>query len=167
MTQAVPSNVVFWVVDHTPAVVGLLALALSPGRPAWAAVAAAALGLALLQWLAETNGYHLPRPGRTRIVTYGCWDEPLVFAVRRRARTLLFLRQFDLAGNLAAEYQVFALPIMSEAEVRTSWSFQPLPEGHLLGGVPATALRFDHRHGSYVLTSSLRAIESRLRADTR
>jgi len=165
MTRAVPSEVVFWVVDHTAAVVGLLALGFSPGRPAWATVASVALGVALLQWIAETNGVHLPRPGRTRIVTYGCWEQPLVLAIRRRARTLLFFRQFDPAGNLPDEYQVFALPVMSEAEVRSSWGSQPLPEGHLLGSVPAASLRFDHRNGSYVLTSSLEAIESMLRAD--
>lgn len=107
----------------------------------------------------------MTRPGRTRIVTYGCWEQPLVLAVRRRARTLLFFRQFDTAGNLPLEYEVFALPAMSEAEVRNSWSSQPLPEGHLLGRVPAATLRFDRGNGSYVLTSSLRAIESTLRPD--
>ena len=172
MTRAVPGDVGYWVVDHAAAIVGLLALGLAPGRPGWAAAASGALGVALLQWLFETNGVQIPRLGRTRVVAYPGWAQPLAFSVRRRSRTLLFFRPSDPAGNLAFEYQVFALPVMSDAETRASWSFQPLPEGHLLGTVPLAALRFDYRHatclmtsGTYVTTSSLRAIESTLRPD--
>lgn len=163
MSRAVPSQVAFWVLDHAPLLAGLGILAFAPGRPAWAAAGWFALGLALLRWLAETSGYHLPRPGRTRVIAYGCWEQPQAFAVRRRSRTLLFYRRFDAAGDPAEEYQVFALPPMDEREIRHSWSAQPLPEGHLLGSVPAAALRFEHGSGCWLRTAAIAAIEAGLR----
>jgi hypothetical protein len=144
---------------------GLTTLGLAQGRTAWVAAGATALGLDLLQWLAESQGYPVPRPGRTRIVPYGSWEQPLAFAVRRKARTLLFFRRFESAAEeLATEYQVFGLPPMDESDIRIVWGTQPLPEGHLLGSIPVAALAFEHGSRSYVRTSSLRAVESRLSA---
>ncbi len=163
MTRAAPSRVAFWVLDHAPLLAGLGVLAFAGGRPAWTAAGWTALGLALLQWLIESSGYHLPRPGRTRVVAYGCWEQPMIFAVRCRSRTLLFYRVFGDAAQPPDEYQVFALPPMDEIEIRNSWSEQPLPEGHLLGRVPTSELSFEHGVGSHLRTAEVLRLEARLR----
>jgi len=163
MTRAAPSQVAFWVLDHTPLLAGLVILAFSRGRPAWAAAGWIALGLALLLRLIESSGYPLPRPGRTRVVAYGCWEQPMAFALRRRSRTLLFYRVAGEAGQQPDEYQVFALPPMDEIEIRNSWSQQPPPEGHLLGRLPISELRFEHGGGCYVRTTELLRAEASLR----
>ncbi|HET7294626.1 MAG TPA: hypothetical protein VFM88_19545 [Vicinamibacteria bacterium] len=164
MSRAVPSRVAFWIIDRAPLLVGVAVLAFASDRPAWTAVGWLALGLALLRWLAETNGYHLPRPGRTRVVTYGCWEQPQAFAVLRPSRTLLFYRRFEARGDPPEEYQVFALPPMDEADVSQSWGAQPLPEGHLLGTTPVSTLPFEHARGCWLPTAAIAGIESRLRA---
>jgi hypothetical protein len=164
MTRAVPSQVAYWVLDRAPLLAGLGILAFAGGRPAWAAAGWIALGLGFLQWLIEWSGYSMPRPGRTRVVAYGCWEQPMAFAVPGRWRTLLFYRVFGEAGRERDEYEVFALPPMDELDIRNSFSQQPLPEGHLLGRVPTAELRFQHRGGCHVRTSEVRRIEARLRA---
>ncbi len=163
MSRAVPSLLAFWILDHAPLLAGLGILAFAGGRPAWTAAGWIALGLALLQWLVESSGYHVPRPGRTRVVAYGCWEQPMAFAVQRPSRTLLFYRLFDELSQGSDEYQVFALPPMDAAEIRNSFGQQPVPEGHLLGRLPASALRFEHAGGCYLRTAELAAIEARLR----
>src|SRR5262245_46439685 len=163
MSRVVSSQVAFWVLDHTPLVAGITILALAPRGPAWTAAGWCAIGLALLRWLAEASGYHLPRPGRTRVIAYGCWEQPMAFAVRRPSRTLIFYRPFEASGDLPDAYQVFALSPMDEREIRSSWSQQSPPEGHLLGQVPLSTLRFEHGSGCWVRTASIVAIEAGLR----
>jgi hypothetical protein len=163
MTRAVPSLVAFWVLDHLPVLAGLGLLAFGGGRPAWAAAGWIALGLAALRWLVESSGYPLPRPGRTRVVAYGCWEQPMTFAVRRPSRTLLFYRVLGVANRQPDEYQVFALPPMDEFEIRNAFSELPVPEGHLLGRLPASELSFEHGRGCYVRTAEVSKIEARLR----
>jgi hypothetical protein len=157
-----------WAVDHAPHGLGLaLLLVGSSIAPAALPFAWTALGLALFAWLAEAEGFALPRPGRTPIAAYGCFEVPLAFAVRHRGRWLLLSRDEDpVDGGWAAEYCVRALRGLDSAGLRGVRGAFPAPQewtAPVVARVPAAALRFEHRErASYVVTASLaRALSGR------
>lgn len=150
-----------WLVDHSPHALGLAFLLLGATvAPALLPLGWLALGLALFAWLAEAEGYALPRPGRRPIVGFGCHEVPLAFAVRHRGRCLLFSRDEDQAsGAWAAEYTVRELSGYEASGLRGARGGFPTAaewSGTSLARVPASALRFEHREwASYVLSASL------------
>jgi hypothetical protein len=144
----------FWVSRYGPAVLGLALAGFGlAGRPSLAVLGAALLSLAGLAAFARANGYRLPHAGYARIVTYGCWDVPLAFAVRRAGRVFLFHRSFDCpTGALPDSYAVYALPGAASEETARYFAFSPEDLGEPLGQVPVGALRFD---GSQVARADL------------
>ncbi len=150
-----------WLVDHLPHALGLACLVLGATvAPAVLPLGWVALGLALFTWLAEAEGFALPRPGRRPILGYGCHEVPLAFAVRHGGRCLLFSRDEDpVSGAWAAEYTVRELSGFDAAGLRGIRGAFPTPAergGARLAQVPVTALRFEHRERtSYVLSASL------------
>lgn len=150
-----------WVVDHTLPVLGLLLLLLgATAAPAALPFGWTAIGLTLFAWVAEVEGFAVPRPGRTPIVGYGCYEVPQAFAVRHRGRCLLLSRDEDPeTGGWTADYAVRELPGFEAAGLRGVRCAFPGPGeriGAVLGRVPVAALRFEHRERtSYVVTASL------------
>jgi hypothetical protein len=150
-----------WLVDHSPHALGLAGLLLGATvAPALLPLGWVALGVALFAWLAEAEGFALPRPGRRPIVGYGCYEIPQAFAVRLRGRYLLFSRDEDPgSGGWAAEYTVRELPGLDAAGLRGLRGAFPNPTerpGATLAQVPVAALRFEHRErASYVVSASL------------
>jgi hypothetical protein len=145
-----------WVADHALLAGGLtLLLAGVTLLPLVLPLAWLALALAFLTWFAEVEGFALPRPGRARIHTYGCWDIPLAFSVRHQGKTLLFTRE-DVPDGWAPDYTVRAL--LSAGHVEPHWEL-PLPEGvafPVLGRTPVRGLRFEHHERiSYVSRRTL------------
>jgi len=124
------------------------------------AVVVAAFGLL---HFAAANGFVLPRPGRVRITTQGCWETPLAFFVRHRGQGLLFYRACDRAtGALTEDYCVIALPSECDEATLLWRGFEPPEDSRLIGLVPARDLRFEHRRGDYVDAASLAAAVSRI-----
>ncbi len=150
-----------WLVDHSLQVLGLAFLMLGATiAPALLPLGWLALGLALFAWLAEAEGFALPRPGRRPIVGFGCHEVPLAFAVRHRGRCLLFSRDEDpTSGAWAAEYTVRELTGYEASGLRGARGAFPTAAecgGASLARVPASSLRFEHRErASYVLSASL------------
>jgi hypothetical protein len=102
------------------------------------------LALAGLAAFARANGYRLAHAGYTPIVSQGCWDVPLAFALRRGARAFLFRRSFDVAtGELSESYAVYALPPSASEEMAPYLGFRTEGLGAPLGHLPAAALRFE------------------------
>jgi len=156
-----------WLVDHSPHALGLaLVLLGATVAPAALPLGWVALGLALFAWLAEVEGFALPRPGRSPIVGYGCYEIPQAFAVRYRGRYLLLSRDEDpVNGGWSAQYSVRELRGVEAAGLRGVRCAFPAPQeriGAVLGEVPVAALRFEHRErASYLVTASLaRALPS-------
>jgi hypothetical protein len=157
-----------WTVDHLPHFLGLGFLLLGATvLPAALPLGWTALGLALFAWMAEVEGFALPRPGRLAIVTYGCFDVPLAFAVAHRGHWLLLSREEDpIDGGWASEYCVREMEGLDSAGLGGVRGAFPAPQERtapVIARVPASALRFQHRErASYVVTASLaRALSGR------
>lgn len=150
-----------WLVDYTPHALGLAGLLLGATvTPALLPLGWVALGVALFAWLAEAEGFALPRPGRRPIVSYGCHEIPQAFAVRLRGQYLLFSRDEDPeSGGWAEEYTVRELRGLDAAGLRGLRGAFPNPterQGTRLARVPVRALHFEHHErASYVLSASL------------
>ncbi len=116
-----------------------------------------ALGLAFFAWVAETNGIPLPRPGRSPIVTRGCWETPLAFTVRHRDSMLLFTREDDPdRGGWSDVYSVRQRPKGAGADPRWELPLSPVSDWSLRGRTPVASLRFEHHERvSYVDRGSL------------
>jgi hypothetical protein len=150
-----------WAIDHTPHVSGFVLLLLGVTVvPAALPLGWTALGLALFAWLAEVEGFALPRPGRSAIAAYGCFEVPLAFVVRHEGRWLLLSREEDpIDGGWASEYCVREAQGLRAAGLGGVRGGFPAPQERtapVTARVPADALRFEHRErASYVVTASL------------
>lgn len=147
--------------EHAILVLGLGALLVGAGRsgaPSLVAAGIAALFLTGLRVFATAHGIPWPPAGHLGIVTRGCWETPLAFAVRRGPRRLLFQRTPDPAtGALPEEYSVYLMPPETPLDRLRFFGLEPPTESRLLGEVPTAALRFDHRRGSSVAKGELDA----------
>jgi hypothetical protein len=116
------------------------------------------------------NGYALPRLGRIRIATLGCWAEPLAFFARHRGRGLLFYRSASPSVGGAAQtcsaYSVIALPEeCDDLSLRMS-GFAPPEDSRLLGVVPVDELGFEHLGGGdYLDEASLERALARMQKE--
>jgi hypothetical protein len=146
--------------DHVPFIVAATGLLLGQRFVALRPLGDVALAVVVLYVLAAIGEVSLPRPGRRRILTYGCWETPLAFALTLRGRRFVFLR--DSAWGSAAvpdHYRVYALS--AEDDLGPVWTPQPRPGSTYLGDVPMAELHFDHAAGSYV-GSDVRCVLRRL-----
>ena len=136
---------------------GLVLLVIgATGVPVALVLAWTALALAFVGWLAEAEGYALPRPGRLPIRSYGCWETPLAFSVRHAGRELLFNREEDELGAWSSEYTVRELAGASLPDLRYEPAAAPSGSWSLRGRAPVGALQFEHHERvSYVTRRSL------------
>ena len=150
----------FWLADHGLAMGGLALLAVGAATSWWAiSLGSAALAIAFFAWVAEADGFAVPRPGRVAIRPGGGFDIPLAFKVRRGERVLFFFCEEDPergAGRTCTRCSTgrraptasglcYALP---PAATPSGWS--------LRGRVPVDDLRFEHHERStYVTRGSL------------
>lgn len=133
-----------------------LLLAGATGVPFALPLAWAALGLAFLGWVAESDGLALPRPGRLPIQSYGCWETPLAFSVAYRGRDLLFCREEEESGAWSSEYTVRERPRVPGTDARFEMPASASGEWSLRGRAPAAGLCFErHERVSYVTRRSL------------
>jgi hypothetical protein len=149
----------FWLADHGLAMGGLALLAVGAATSWWAmSLGWAALAIAFFAWVAEADGFAVPRPGRVAIRTGGGFDIPLAFTVRRGERVLFFVREDDPErGGWSDVYTVRDRPKGTDGfepcyelppATRSGWS--------LRGRVPVDDLRFEHHERrSYVTRGSL------------
>jgi hypothetical protein len=150
-----------WAIDHSPHVSGFVLLLLGVTvAPAALPLGWVALGVALFAWLAEAEGLPLPRPGRSPIAAYGCFEVPLAFVVRHGGRWLLLSREEDpVDGGWRSEYDVREVPGLDAAGLAGARGAFPAPQERtapVVARVPAASLRFEHRErASYVVTASL------------
>ena len=157
MPTGLSRRTMLWLADHALPLAGV---GLLTAGQVWAGgltpLGWALLGLAALAWLAESNGYAIPRPGRAPIVPVGCGEVPVAFGVSQRGRHFLLTRGVaPAAGDWPDDYAVFELPSLGEGLVRTS-AFEPPADAQCFNArVPATALRFEHHHRSYVDSAAL------------
>jgi hypothetical protein len=121
----------------------------------------AALAIAFFAWVAEADGYAVPRPGRVAIqliMPGGGFDIPLAFKVGRGERVLFFVCEEDPErGGWSDVYTVLDRPMGTDGiypfyelppATRSGWS--------LRGRVPVDDLRFEHHERStYVTRGSL------------
>jgi hypothetical protein len=117
-----------------------------------------ALALAFFAWVTEWNGIALPRPGRTPIRSYGCWETPLAFTVRRRDKVLLFIREDDTEkGGWSDTYTVRERQGGQDVDPRWELPLAPGNEWSApLGRAPVASLRFEHHERvSYIQSDSL------------
>jgi len=152
----------FWLADHGLAMGGLALLAVGAATSWWAmSLGWAALAIAFFAWVAEADGFAVPRPGRVAI-RRGGFDIPLAFKVRRGERVLLFVCEEDPErGGWSDVYTVLDQPKGTDG----SDGFEPLyclppatpPSGwSLRGRVPVDDLRFEHHERVvYVTRGSL------------
>jgi len=155
----------FWLADHGLAVGGLALLAVGAATSWWAmSLGWAALAIAFFAWLAESDGFAVPRPGRVAI-RRGGFDTPLAFKVWRGERVLLLVCEWDPErGGWSDVYTVldqpkgtdgsdgfeplYYLPPNLPSLIRSGWS--------LRGRVPLDDLRFeDHERSTHVTRGSL------------
>ena len=120
-----------------------------------------ALALTFFAWVAEAEGFAVPRPGRVAI-RRGGFDIPLAFKVRRGERVLLFVCEWDPERGVWSDvYTVLDQPKSTHGFD----GFEPLyclppatpPSGwSLRGRVPVNDLRFEHHERVvYVTRGSL------------
>jgi hypothetical protein len=135
----------FWLTDHGLAIGGLAVLMAGAATSWWAmSLGWAALAIAFFAWVAEAEGFAVPRPGRVAI-----WGAPLAFKVRRGRRILLFVCLEDPERGVWSDiYTVLEQPEGTETD-----GFEPLyclppatpPSGwSARGRVPVDGLRFEH-----------------------
>jgi hypothetical protein len=151
-----------WLVDHGLAASGLALLAL--GATVWPLAVPlgwTALWLAFFAWVAEADGFPVPRPGRVAIqliMPGGGFDIPLAFKVRRGERVLFFVCEEDPERGVWSDvYTVLDQPKGPDGlelcyglppATRSGWS--------LRGRTPVAALRFEHHErATYVTRESL------------
>jgi hypothetical protein len=150
-----------WAVDHSLHLSGFVLLLLGVTvAPAALPLGWVALGVALFAWLAEAEGFALPRPGRSPIAAYGCFEVPLAFVVRHGGRWLLLSREEDpVDGGWTTEYSVREVPGVQTTGLASVRGAFPTPQERtapVIAKLPAAALRFEHRErSSYVVTASL------------
>jgi hypothetical protein len=156
--HAADSRCGFWLADHALAMGGLALLLVGAVTSWWAmSLGSAALAIAFFAWVAEADGFALPRPGRVAIRPGGL-EPPLVFSVRRGERLLLFVCEEDSErGGWSDVYTVLDRPKDADGlepcynippATRSGWSFR--------GRVPVDDLRFEHHERrSYVTRGSL------------
>ena len=148
----------FWLADHGLAMGGLALLAVGAATSWWAmSLGWAAVAIAFFAWVAEAEGFAVPRPGRVAI-RRGGFDIPLAFTVRRGERVLLFVCEEDPErGGWSDAYTVLDQPKGTDAFGPCS-SLPPtnLSGWSLRGRVPVDDLRFEHHERStYVTRGSL------------
>jgi hypothetical protein len=147
-----------WLADHALALGGVALVALGArGFPAAPVLGWTALGLAFIAWVAEAEGFAVPRPGRVPIRPLGAWEVPLAFTVRRGRRVLLFTREENADdGGWSDTYTVRQ---QESATVRSPCWDLPLgrcSDWSLRGRAPVRALRFEHHERAcYVERRSL------------
>ena len=148
----------FWLADHGLAMGGLALLAVGAATSWWAMslVGWLALAIAFFAWVAEADGFALPRLGRVAIRP-SSFDIPLVFKVRRGERVLFFFREAEREG-WSDVYTVLDRPKGTDG-FEPCYSLPPAatPSGwSLRGRVPVHDLRFEHHErSSYVTRGSL------------
>jgi hypothetical protein len=146
----------FWLADNGLAISGLALLAVGAATSWWAmSLGWAALAIAFFTWVAEAEGFAVPRPGRLAIRKSG-FEIPLAFKVRRGERVLFFVREED-PEFWSDVYTVLDRPKSADGlercyglppATRSGWS--------LRGRVPVDDLRFEHHERStYVTRGSL------------
>jgi hypothetical protein len=152
----------FWLADHGLAMGGLALLAVGAATSWWAmSLGSGALAIAFFAWVAEAEGFAVPRPGRMAI-RRGGFDIPLAFKARRGERVLLFVCEWNPErGGWSDVYTVLDQPKSPHG----SDAFEPLyclppatpPSGwSLRGRVPVDDLRFEHHERVvYVTRGSL------------
>jgi hypothetical protein len=149
----------FWLADRGLAIGGLALLAVGAATSWWAvSLGWAALAIAFFAWVAEAEGFAVPRPGRVAI-RRGGFDTPLAFKVRRGERVLLFVCEEDPArGVWSNVYTVLDQPKGTDG-FEPLYSLPPAtsPSGwSLRGRVPVDDLRFEHHERVvYVTRGSL------------
>ena len=113
----------FWLADHGLAMGGLALLAVGAATSWWAmSLGWAALAIAFFAWVAEAEGFAVPRPGRVAI-RRGGFDIPLAFNVRRGERVLFFVCEEDPErGGWSDVYTVLDQPKGTDG----SDGFEPL-----------------------------------------
>ena len=150
----------FWLADHGLAMGGLALLAVGAATSWWAmSLGWAALAIAFFAWVAEADGFAVPRPGRVAIRTGRLRHTPRLQGPARGAGALLRLRGGPRARRLVgrvhgarpAEGQPTASSLcycLPPATPPSGWS--------LRGRVPVDDLRFEHHERStYVTRGSL------------
>ena len=148
----------FWLADHGLAMGGLALLAVGAATSWWAmSLGWAALAIAFFAWVAEADGFAVPRPGRVAI-RRGGFDIPLAFKVRRGERVLLFVCEEDPERGVWSDvYTVLDRPKdTDDGEPRYSLPPPNLSGWSPRGRVPVDDLRFEHHERrSYVTRGSL------------
>jgi hypothetical protein len=146
-----------WLADHALTVAGVGLLAVGQVGAGWLVpLGWMALGLSALAWVAESNGYAIPRPGRAPIVGCGCGEVPLAFGVSRGGRHFLFARQAArLSDPWPDEYSVYEMPWISKLQVASGLWYPPAGARRYNAAVPTEDLRFEHHQRSYVDSASL------------
>jgi len=145
----------FWLADHGLAIGGLALLSVGAATSWWAmSLGWAALVITFFAWVAEADGFAVPRLGRVAI-RRGGFDIPLAFKVRRGERVLLFVCEEDPErGGWSEVYTVLDQPkgtdgfeplyCLPPATPPSGWSFR--------GRVPVDDLRFEHHERVVYLT---------------
>jgi hypothetical protein len=143
--------------DRALPVAGVLLLAAGQVWGDWLTpVGWTTVGLAALFWLAESNGYAIPRPGRAPIEGLSCGEVPLAFGVSRGGRHFLFTRAAEsLDAPWPDEYAVYEVPATGKLQVANGFWQAPAGSRRYDALVPAEALRFEHHERSYVDAASL------------
>jgi len=153
----------FWLADHGLAMGGLTLLAVGAATSRWAmSLGWAALAIAFFAWVAEADGFAVPRPGRVAIqliMPGGGFDIPLAFKVRRGERVLFFVCDEDPERGVWSDvYTVLDRPKGTDGfEPCCGLPPSPIPSGwSLRGRVPVDDLRFEHHERVvYVTRGSL------------
>jgi hypothetical protein len=149
----------FWLADHGLAMGGLVLLAVGAATSWWAmSLGWAALAIAFFAWVAEADGFAVPRPGRVAIRTGGAFDIPLAFSVRRGERVLFFVREEDPERKGWSDiYTVRDRPTGTYGfEPGYTYPHATFVGWSLRGRVPVDDLRFEnHERSTYVTRGSL------------
>jgi hypothetical protein len=148
----------FWLADHGLAMGGLALLAVGAATSWWAmSLGWVALAIAFFAWVAEADGFAVPRPGRVAI-RRGGFDRPLFFKVQRGERVLLFVCEEDPERGVWSDvYTVLDRPKDTDG-FEPCYGLPPaIPSGwSLRGRVPVDHLRFEnHDRSTYVTRGSL------------
>lgn len=157
MQTGLSRTTALWLADHALPVAGVALLVAGQAGAGWLTpLGWGALGLAALGWLAESNGYAIPRLGRAPIASTGCGEVPLAFGVSRRGRYFLFTREIEqMSDPWPSEYSVYELPSVNKWQACNGLGKPPADAHGFNARVPVTELRFEHHERSYVDSVSL------------
>jgi hypothetical protein len=149
----------FWLADHGLAIGGLALLAVGAATSWWAmSLGSAALAITFFAWVAEADGFAVPRLGRV-VIRGGGLDIPLAFSVQRAQRVLFFFCEWDSERGVWSDvYTVCDRPKGTDGfEPCSALPPATLPSGwSLRGRVPVDDLRFEHHERvTYVTRGSL------------